>query len=124
MSNKFISDLKLTQDNGSIVMEYTRLADGKRRQSKLVPNFTGVDPENGRPKTSKLVKGASVEELYAHAEFVASNYAITAITQAQAYADLPEEEKEARRLAAVKAAQANQIDAADFAGLLEEAPQI
>ena len=43
MSNKFISDLKLTQDNGSIVMEYTRLADGKRRQSKLVPNFTGVD---------------------------------------------------------------------------------
>ena len=36
----------------------------------------------------------------------------------------PEEEKEARRLAAVKAAQANQIDAADFAGLLEEAPQI
>ena len=124
MSNKFISDLKLTQDNGSIVMEYTRLADGKRRQSKVVPNFKGVDPETGQSKTSKLVKGASVEDLYAHAEFVASNYAINALAQAKAYAELPEEEKEARRLAAVKAAQANQIDAADFEGLLEEAPQI
>ena len=124
MSNQFISNLKLSQVDGSIVMDYTRLADGKHRQSKLVPNYKGVDPETGQPKTSKIAKGASVEELYAHAEFVASNYALNAITQAQAYDALSDEEKEARRTAAVKAAQANQINADDFADLLTEAPQI
>ena len=60
MSNKFISDLKLTQDNGSIVMEYTRLADGKRRQSKLYL-IHRCSPENGQPKTSKIGEGAQLK---------------------------------------------------------------
>ena len=124
MSSKLITDLSVLRKGDSIVIDYTRLFDGKHKQSKLVKSFTGVDPETGQPKTSKLAKGATAEELQAHAEFIASNYTLNAFAQIQAYDALSDEEKEARRLAAVEAANKNQLNADDFADLLETAPQI
>ena len=124
MSNNLISNLSVLRKGDSIVIDYTRLFDGKHKQSKLVKSFTGVDTETGQPKTSKLAKGATAEEIQAHAEFIASNYTLNALTQIQAYENLSDEEKEARRLAAIEAANKNQLNADDFAGLIEEVPQI
>ena len=124
MSNNVIADLKVMKKGDSVVIDYTRLFDGAHKQSKLVKSFTGVDPETGQPKTSKLEKGATAEEIQAHAEFIATNYTLNAFAQIQAYENLSDEEKEARRLAAVDAARKNQLNADDFAGLIEEVPQI
>mgnify|MGYP000966683273 CR=1 FL=1 len=124
MSNNLISDLTLSRKGDSIVIDYTRMFDGKHRQSKLVKTFTGVDPETGQPKTSKLAAGASAEELQAHAEFIASNYTLNAFAQVQAYEALSPEEKEAYRQAGIESANKNQLNADDFADLLQEVPQV
>ena len=124
MSNNLISDLTLSRKGDSIVIDYTRMFDGKHRQSKLVKTFTGVDPETGQPKTSQLAAGASAEELQAHAEFIASNYTLNAFAQVQAYEALSPEEKEAYRQAGIESANKNQLNADDFADLLQEVPQV
>lgn len=116
-SNDYISNLNVYRKDDEVRVSYDRNYDGKHRDHKLVNSFTGINPETQQKEKRTLPKGASLDEIYDHAEFIATSYTVQALVQQAEYANLPQEEKDRLAEQARQASQANNLSAADFADL-------
>lgn len=123
-SNDYISNLNVYRKDDEVRVSYDRNFDGKHRDIKLVNSFTGINPETKQKEKRTLQKGASLDDIYDHAEFVATSYTVQALVQQAAYENLPQEEKDRLAEQARQASQANTLNAADFADLDLDQPQL
>ena len=120
-SNDYISNLKVYRKDDDVRISYDRNFDGDHRDIKLVKSYTGINPETEQKEKRVLEKGASLDKILDHAEFMATSYTIQALVQKNAYENLPQEEKDRLAEQARQASQANTLNASDFADL--ELPQ-
>lgn len=116
-SNDYVSNLNVYRKDNDIRVSYDRNFDGDHRDIKLVQSFTGINPETEQKEKRVLEKGASLDKILDHAEFMATSYTIQALVQKNAYENLPQEEKDRLAEQARIASQANNLSAADFEGL-------